>query len=933
MPTWQGLEFLDRVLEALDGQVVEIPWDVHVIDSGSTDGTWERLERWREESPLKIDLTRIHNVEFDHGDTRNLLASRSTGDLLVFLTQDAIPGSPQWLATLAKNFEDEKVGAVYCRNVPRPDARISTRVLSEHDLGYATERRVQRRPDPLTYAAMDTEEKRQLYNFNDVASALRRELWERHPFPRTNFGEDVLQARALIEAGLHIVYDAEATVEHSHDYNVDQSYRRAYVDGRFNAEWLNRIPVTDAGTVRILEERLAEIDSQTLDRMAADIPGGVDRGAVLGELAEIRQAVFQGLLDGGRSGIRKPHTRLREAGPLKVLYVVHGFPPDTWAGTEVYTLGIAREIQRRGHQVSVLTRSPARDESEPDFDVIEDRFEDLRVLRMVHRLNHGSLRESFSQPKAEVAFRRILLAERPDVVHFQHLIHLSAGLVHIARSLGLATVVTCHDYWALCARVQMIRPDASLCPESMGSGCYACVKERGLGAIPALHGADRLLGGAFEALARGASNGMFGESRTGLGAEYLHMRERQREVPEAYAAADLRISPSRFLRDMYLESGRFDPHMFLFSDNGMRTDHVAALRKVPDPKGRLRLGFIGTLVWYKGGETMVRAMNRLAGRDCVLHVHGTFDPENDEHHRELAELAGDNVEFHGRFDNSRLAEVYADIDVLIVPSIWYENSPVTIHEAFLTATPVLASDIGGMAEYVRDGVDGLQFKTGDDGDLARVIMRLLDEPELLTELGQDFLPIKTLEENGAETEFRYRALVTMDRTADVGPHLMLERMGVDTVARTGETEQQDVDMLLMRPGASAEYSVKGVQPGPVQAVVDLYVLGGEPFIPQGGLVFVDGEQVGEMTPRPHTGEDEIQRFEVDITLAENTALVRFETGLQVGEQVASLRIKRFAIQTRPTGLHNSSQGSPNQAKSAGPALEAADSSPIDGGAA
>ena len=147
VPTFQGLEFQGRVFEALAGQELELPWDVHVVDSGSTDGTWECLGRWSSQFSVPFRRERIHPVEFDHGDTRNLLASRTTGDLCVFLTQDAIPSATDWLAQLVADFDDESVGAAYCRNVPRPDARPLTRIMSAGDPGYSTESRVTRLPD------------------------------------------------------------------------------------------------------------------------------------------------------------------------------------------------------------------------------------------------------------------------------------------------------------------------------------------------------------------------------------------------------------------------------------------------------------------------------------------------------------------------------------------------------------------------------------------------------------------------------------------------------------------------------------------------------------------------------------------------------------------------------------------------------------------
>ena len=71
----------------------------------------------------------------------------------------------------------------------------------------------------------------------------------------------------------------------------------------------------------------------------------------------------------------------------------------------------------------------------------------------------------------------------------------------------------------------------------------------------------------------------------------------------------------------------------------------------------------------------------------------------------------------GEFKHSRIAEIFSEIDVLVVPSVWYENSPLVIQEAFLAGTPVIASDIGGIPELVKDKENGLLFKANDDNDL------------------------------------------------------------------------------------------------------------------------------------------------------------------------------------------------------------------------
>lgn len=878
VPTWQGEEFLERQLVALAAQRWDRPWDLWVVDSGSTDATLAILEAHAPSFPVPVTVRSIHQAEFDHGDTRNLLATLSDGDLLVYLTQDAIPLGEDWLARLAANFDDPAVGAASCRNVHRPDAHPLTKVASAADPGYAAERREVRWPDPETAAALSPHERRVLCNFNDVASAIRRELWERHPFPRTWFGEDLLMARALLQGGWTVVYEAQAAVEHSHDYDADACWERGRIDGRFCAEWMDYVGVASRSDARALTRRLADQDAAAL-RNAGH--GGPDLVDMVDLSRRLRAATFDGMRAGAEAaGPRRPETRLLGDGALRVLFVIHGFPPDTWAGTEVYTLNLATELQRRGHAVTVFTRAPAGDAQDADFQVAEDSFGGLRVLRMTHRLAHADLRESYAQPRAEEAFRRVLLEEQPDVVHFQHLIHTSVGLVDVARDLGLATVAHCHDYWALCARVQLIRPDGVRCDEGQGAGCYACVKER-----PEWIGPLRALGRA--------GGGVFPGLMDQLGHPgFRDMAEREERVVGAYAACDLQVSPSRFLREKLLATGRFDPHRFLFSDNGMRTDHLRALEKRPDPGGRVRFGFVGSLVWYKGGEVLLRAMARLGGRPAVLRVHGDFRPGEDPHHAELQRLAREgagNVDFRGRFDNARLSEVLSEIDVLIVPSLWLENSPITIREAFLTGTPVITAGIGGMAESVRDGVDGLHFAPGDDASLAAAMGRFLDEPGLLGELARDLPRVKTIEEDAATTEVRYRQLLCAQR-APVDGAVLADLPGASAEHREGGVTLQGTDMLLLSPGAAAEVELGPIGPATCQVRVDVQALGGEGSVVLGGRVLLGERPLGSLEAFRAGAEDELRsfRFGAELTSA-RPARLRLEAG------DTHLRLRRVVV--------------------------------------
>lgn len=456
--------------------------------------------------------------------------------------------------------------------------------------------------------------------------------------------------------------------------------------------------------------------------------------------------------------------------PLRILYVVHGFPPHTWAGTEVHTLELALEMRRRGHEPIVVARAPAA-EGEADWSLRDDRFEGLRVLRVARRVEGLPLGDSYRPAAARAVFAELCARARPELVHFQHLLHLSIEWIELARERGLPAVYTANDYWPLCARVQLQRPDGVRCEENQGLGCIPCVKNKDPRLVPI---ARKLFPALFPLVSALDRRARPGGRLARFTRSWIDLAERQPHVLRCLAAADLVVAPSRFLREKLLATGRLDPGRLIHSDYGMRP--ARPLPKSPDPEGRLRIGFVGSFVPYKGVELLLEAARRLRERPIRLELFGAFEPERDPYHARLAELGrGLPVCFHGHFDNARSAEVYARIDLLAVPSTWFENSPLVIHEAFLHQTPVVTSDIGGMAELVRDGVDGLHFRAGDARALASALQRALDEPELLSRLSRDFPRYRTPAEQAAELEAHYRALLARRAAHPAGERSHQER--------------------------------------------------------------------------------------------------------------------------------------------------------------
>ena len=192
--------------------------------------------------------------------------------------------------------------------------------------------------------------------------------------------------------------------------------------------------------------------------------------------------------------------------------------------------------------------------------------------------------------------------------------------------------------------------------------------------------------------------------------------------------------------------------------------------RVKHPASALRLGYMGQIAEQKGIHTLIEGF-RLAdlGSGARLDIWG--DPAR---HRGYAEslralTAGRSaIAWRGPFDHAAVGDVLSEIDVLVVPSVWYENWPLVIQEAFAAGTPVIATNIGGMAEAVTDGLNGLLFARNDPHDLARQLRRLVDDPSLVPRLTEGIPVVKAIDEELSELEAAYATAIAGRRKPGSG---------------------------------------------------------------------------------------------------------------------------------------------------------------------
>ncbi len=440
---------------------------------------------------------------------------------------------------------------------------------------------------------------------------------------------------------------------------------------------------------------------------------------------------------------------------MRVLLVAHNFLPAHTGGTEVYTLQLGQHLQRRGHDVQVFTAE--KDVGLPDLTLREREHGGLPVTELINNLYYDDFRQTWDHPEIDPIFGAVLDRLQPDVVHFHHLLYLSVGCVEEAARRFLPVVFTLHDYWLQCARYgQRVHADESICHDIDTARCAECLAQFKFSQTRLERGTGRLLAGLHDKTgidlgpaARRVSRSALKPSRqvpfdrarldpVRVARRRAEVEQRSAELRERLqAAVHLFLSPSRFLRERMVEWG-LPAERVRFLPTGVDLSAFQARPKTPSE--RLRVGFLGSLIPAKGAHVLLEAWGRLpaelrARARLVLHGPRRHHPR---YLRELESAAARvGAELRGELRRDQVPGALAEVDLLVVPSVWYENSPLVIAEAMATGTPLVVSDIGGMAELVQEGRTGFRFATGDAADLARVLGELIADPGRLRALSMD----------------------------------------------------------------------------------------------------------------------------------------------------------------------------------------------------
>ena len=363
-------------------------------------------------------------------------------------------------------------------------------------------------------------------------------------------------------------------------------------------------------------------------------------------------------------------------------------------GCERYLFGLNRMLRAQGHQIIPFSMEHPENEKSQYSSYFVSQADFFSSGGVVDKIKAG-LNVTYSR-EARQKIETLIKDTQPQIAHLHNIAHqLSPSILYGLQKHNIPIVQTLHDFKLVCPTYTMY---------TQSQVCERC-----------------LTGQYYNALRYRCNKGSLPVSAINVVEMYLH-----NSILHSYDKVDAFIAPSAFLRNKMIEGGVVPE----------RIHHIPNFIRVSDYTPHYQndgyLLFFGQLITVKGLDILLQAMQEFPDIRLVVAGRGA-DKKRYESYARGRNL---NVSFVGFQSGDALCKLIQNSLVVVVPSVWYENLPYTILESFAYGKPVIASNLGGMAELVTDGETGYLFEAGNPQDLAAKIRKALANSTKLPEMGR-----------------------------------------------------------------------------------------------------------------------------------------------------------------------------------------------------
>lgn len=427
---------------------------------------------------------------------------------------------------------------------------------------------------------------------------------------------------------------------------------------------------------------------------------------------------------------------------MKVIFCTQRFIPPLVGGVDVYTNRLSQALKRLGHEVLLIALDWNAGVEDETITVSHDEYDGISVQRLKFALTRRP-KQSFDyayDPEMGRVIKDILQEQKPDLFIIMNFYTVTLASVEAAKELGIPVVYIATDFLPICRRSTFIRWNGKSCQvgETIKSCAECFVSHRSLG---------RLAASALKKLPEETITGWADHHESykmthplWVLKPYLKQaaitEQRLKILNPLREKIDLILTPTQYTLKMYMENG-FNENQLHFVPFAVEADDP--LSKIAyRPTSHIRFLFVGRFQPYKGTHLLVEAFNNLESpKGATLTIYGAPDLDGyvDYYESLKAQIAtNDRIRLAGQIAPTDLATAFADTDYFVLPSTWHENSPLILLDALQAKSPVIASDVGGVTDVVKDGENGFLFPMGDVGALQQVMQRVIDQPGLVMQL-------------------------------------------------------------------------------------------------------------------------------------------------------------------------------------------------------
>lgn len=433
---------------------------------------------------------------------------------------------------------------------------------------------------------------------------------------------------------------------------------------------------------------------------------------------------------------------------MKILQVSNGYPPKEKGGVGEYVRSISTFLAKT-NDVIVFTRE--WDYNQKNFTTRTYQDENVFVRSVINNnVYPANFVDSYINTTIDKLFQELLNEHKPHVIHFNHLLGLSANLPLIAKKREIPFIITLHDYWYICPCIRLTTLSGQICPGSNPNCVNEYFKQHSIIASKLFEFSPILLKKLIPTIIKREIKDIIG-LKTKILTKDLNptvttrlIEKRARHFRKILHLATYLIAPSKFVKDAYgtfgisLEKIKVIPH-------GIDATHLSKVVK-KSPK-IITYAYLGTLYEFKGIEVLIRAFHRIDDTHAELKIYGDSSI-NPLYLRRLKKLTKNkNIQFKGAYERHMLPLIFSTIDIIVVPSLVPESFSLITREAQAAKIPVIASRIGALPEVIKDAVNGFLVKPGDEKDLAEKMKKVLQNPALIKKLSRHAIEPTSIEIN------------------------------------------------------------------------------------------------------------------------------------------------------------------------------------------